>query len=188
MKITMIGHGNVGSSLWHKWFSCGHQIAIAARDTNAEKLLEFRKEGMEIVSIHESLENTDVIVYAAPAHSAVDIAKQIGELPGKIIIDTSNSVFKKPEPYPTAFAALQDLTKADLVKCFNSTGVENMQNPSYSDSVADMFVAGNSVKGKEIAVQLAKDLGFAECYNFGGDDKVPLLEQLCAIWINLAMQ
>lgn len=34
---------------------------------------------------------------------------------------------------------------------------------------------------------LAKDAGFAECYDFGGRDKVELLEQFALAWINLAI-
>jgi predicted dinucleotide-binding enzyme len=50
-----------------------------------------------------------------------------------------------------------------------------------------MFVAGDSAKGKEVARQLSSDLGFAKCYDFGGDDKIPLLEQVALTWVNLAI-
>ena len=40
---------------------------------------------------------------------------------------------------------------------------------------------------KQIASQLSKEAGFSECYDFGGDDKVELLEQFAFSWINLAI-
>jgi 8-hydroxy-5-deazaflavin:NADPH oxidoreductase len=43
------------------------------------------------------------------------------------------------------------------------------------------------VQAKTIATQLALDAGFATCIDFGGDDKVALLEQFALCWINLAM-
>lgn len=49
-----------------------------------------------------------------------------------------------------------------------------------------MFVAGDSVRPKEVAIRLAKETGFAECYDFGGDDRVEALEKLAFAWINLA--
>jgi hypothetical protein len=73
------------------------------------------------------------------------------------------------------------------VKCFNSTGFENMENPNYGGIAIDMFAAGSSPKAKEIAKKLALDAGFAECYDFGSDDKVELLEQFAFSWINLAI-
>lgn len=189
MKITVIGHGNVGGALIRKWAKSGHQIVIGARNPEDQSVKELNQFDSKISasSVVESISNTDVIVIAIPAHLTADLAKQLGDLKDRILIDTTNSVFQKPDPYPTAFAAFQAITGAEVVKCFNSTGVENMNNPDYNGIKADMFVAGNSKKGKEIAIQLSKDAGFPECYDFGGDDKVVLLEQLCAIWINLAI-
>ena len=50
-----------------------------------------------------------------------------------------------------------------------------------------MYVAGDSVKGKEVAKQLSLDAGFENCYDIGGNDKFQLLEQYAFFWINLAM-
>lgn len=46
----------------------------------------------------------------------------------------------------------------------------------------DTFMAGHSDKAKKIARQLAVDLGFAHCYDFGARDKAGLLEQLALCW------
>jgi predicted dinucleotide-binding enzyme len=62
-----------------------------------------------------------------------------------------------------------------------------MQNPSYGDVAIDMFVAGDSTRGKAAAQQLARDAGFATCYDIGGNDKFQLLEQFAFFWINLAV-
>ena len=62
-----------------------------------------------------------------------------------------------------------------------------MRDPSYDGVGIDMFMAGSSERGKQVARQLALEAGFAECYDFGGDDKVVLLEQFALAWINLAI-
>ncbi len=62
-----------------------------------------------------------------------------------------------------------------------------MADPFYHGIAADMFMAGSLARGKAVARQLALDLGFAECHDFGGDDKIPLLEQFAMAWINLAI-
>jgi predicted dinucleotide-binding enzyme len=99
-----------------------------------------------------------------------------------------NSVSSKPQGFNNTFEALKSLTNCEnIVKCFNSTGYENMANTKYGDEYADMFMAGGSTKGKQVVSQLAKDAGFAECYDFGGDEKVTLLEQFALAWINLAI-
>lgn len=99
-----------------------------------------------------------------------------------------NSVRVRPEPYAHTFEALQAVThSAHVVKCFNSTGFENMRDPNYSGGRIDMFMAGSTERGKPVARQLALDAGFAACCDFGGDDKVALLEQFALAWINLAI-
>ena len=62
-----------------------------------------------------------------------------------------------------------------------------MQNPIYDGKGLDLFVAGDSEKGREVAQQLALDAGFENCYAIGGNDKFSLMEQFAWFWINLAM-
>jgi hypothetical protein len=82
---------------------------------------------------------------------------------------------------------LLDKTPAKVVKCFNSTGFENMQNPVYQGEKLDMFMAGDNEAAKQVAQQLALDAGFGTCWDFGKGDKVSLLEQFALSWINLAI-
>ena len=188
MKIAIIGHGNVGGALAKNWAKAGHQIIIGARNVNDDKVQQLAKlENFSATDIENAAQESDVILVATPAHIAVDLAKQLGQLPGKVIIDATNAVRQKPEPYKTAFHALQDITGAELAKCFNTTGFENMKNPVYQGEGIDLFVAGSSAKAKEVSMQLAKDAGFGSCYDFGGDDRVELLEQFALAWINLAI-
>lgn len=188
MNITLIGHGNVGSALAHRWALAGHRIVFGVRRPDDPKVAALLAQNptFSAVSIEESIQGTDAVVVAIPAHQTAELARQLGDLRGRILIDTTNSVFRKPEPFANAFDAFRQLTGAEVAKCFNSTGAENMRKPLYGDTPADMFAAGSSPAAKQTAMQLARDAGFV-CYDFGGDDKVPLLEELCRIWIHLAM-
>lgn len=74
-------------------------------------------------SIEEATKAAEVILIAMPPTAVVEIAKGLGELTNKIVIDATNSVFAKPGPYNNASEVLRDLTKCqNVVKCFNSTG------------------------------------------------------------------
>lgn len=188
MNIAIIGHGNVGGALAKRWAAAGHHIFIGARNPQDEKAQAFANiQNMMITDVLDAVSKADIILVATPAHTAVELANQFGKLPGKIIIDATNAIREKPNPYPTAFHAFQAITGAALAKCFNTTGFENMENPRYGDTAIDLFVAGNSTVAKSTAIQLAKDAGFGECYDFGGDDRVELLEQFAMAWINLAI-
>ena len=196
MNITLIGHGNVGSALARRWAEAGHAITIGARDLQQEKLLRLLASHANIhaANLNESLRAAEVIVVAVPAPAVPALARELGDLSGHIVIDTTNSVFPKPEPFATGFEALQQLTGAAVAKCFNATGAENMAAPRYAietpsphEVPIDMFAAGSDARAKAVAMQLATDAGFV-CYDFGGDDAVPLLEEVCRIWIHLAMK
>lgn len=190
MKIAIIGAGNVGGALAKQWAKAGHTVLLGLRDLNSNEANELKKFSTNITSynISDAIEKSEVVLFATPPDAAVAIAKQNAALKEKIIIDATNSVFKRPEPYKTAFEGIKKETGCEnVVKCFNSTGFENMENPKYGDIAIDMFAAGSSAKAKEIASKLSLDAGFAECYDFGGDDKAELLEQFALCWINLAI-
>lgn len=190
MKIAIIGAGNVGGALAVGWAKAGHEIVLGVRNPNDSEIKALVASDKNIIakSVSEAAREAEVILVSVPVTAINDVAKALGEMKNKIIIDATNAVFQKPEPYAHGVAAIKALTQCeDVVKCFNSTGFENMASPKYGDTASDMFVAGSSSKGKAVAAQLAKDLGFAECYDFGGDDKIALLEQFALAWINLAI-
>ena len=84
-----------------------------------------------------------MIVITTPPEAILQLIPLLGDLTNKVVIDTTNSVRTKPEPYATAFHAIKEIAKApDIVKCFNSTGFENMLNPIYQGVGIDMFAAG----------------------------------------------
>jgi hypothetical protein len=190
MKIAIIGAGNAGGALASGWAKAGHEVILGVRnlDDGEIKALVAANKNISAKSVSDAAKEAKVILVSVPVAAINDVAKSLGEVKNKIIIDATNSVFQKPEPYEHGVEAFKALTYCeDVVKCFNSTGFENMANPKYGDTGIDMFVAGSSQRGKAIAQQLAKDLSFAECYDFGGDDKIALLEQFALAWINLAI-
>lgn len=190
MKIAIIGTGNVGGALASKWANKGHEINLGVRDTNDFKGMELlQNPNTRAFGVEEAVRLSDVILLSTPAMAAVDVTQSLGDTAGKIIIDAMNIVMGRgPQGYKTTTAAILDNTTAkDVVKCFNTTGFNNMQNTLYNGFAIDAFVAGDSASGKETAIQLAKDAGFGECYVVGGNDKFELMEQFAWFWINLAM-
>jgi 8-hydroxy-5-deazaflavin:NADPH oxidoreductase len=188
MKIAIIGTGNIGGTLGKKWLAAGHEIIIGARDINNIKGEALAAEkNVTVQNIHNAAAAADVILIATPAQVITSVINEMGDVKGKTIIDATNTVRIKPEGYDNAFEALTKLTSAGVVKCFNTTGFDNMANTIYNGEAIDMFMAGNNIKAKSVAKQLALETGFADCIDFGGDDKAALLEQLALCWINLAM-
>lgn len=188
MNIAILGTGNVGGALATNWSKKGHNINLGVQDVNKFKGKELLKnEHTQVFSIQEAVAKSEVILIATPPTAIFEIMEQMGDVSNKVIIDATNSVMKTPEPYKTAYHALADRTHAEVVKCFNTTGFENMLNPNYKGEGIDMFMAGDSQKAKSVAKQLALDCGFGTCIDFGKADKVELLEKFALSWINLAI-
>jgi 8-hydroxy-5-deazaflavin:NADPH oxidoreductase len=190
MNIAIIGTGNVGGALATKWAHAGHTILLGVRDTTkfkGESLINNPRTSVR--SIEEAVRDAEVILLSTPATAAVEVARSLGDTRGKILIDTMNIVMGRgPEGFSnTSDAVLANTGSTDVVKCFNTTGFNNMVNPVYGGTAVDLFMAGDSARGKQAARQLALDAGFAECYDVGGNDRFTLLEQFAFFWINLAM-
>ncbi|WP_027001769.1 NADPH-dependent F420 reductase [Hugenholtzia roseola] len=190
MKISIIGTGNVGGALATQWAKAGHQIFLGTRELakfEDKHLLE--NPNTTLHTIAESAANAEVILVAAVPPATQSIAEEIkAAAKGKVLIDAMNAITTRPEGFSNSFEAFRHyLPETEVVKCFNSTGFENMKNPIYQGEGIDMFAAGSSKKAKEVATQLALDAGFSTCWDFGGDDKAALLEQFALSWINLAI-
>lgn len=189
-KIAIIGSGNIGGSLAQKLIKAGHLVLVGARLPLSEKSMALAaKIGMDhFDSVEKAVDASDIVIFTTPPDASLKFVSELTSLGNKTIIDTTNSIRVKPVPYPTVFHAIKALTGNDkVVKCFNTTGFENILDPNYNGTGIDMFCAGSNTEAKEVAQKLALDIGFAKCYDFGGDDKVELLESLALCWINLAI-
>jgi hypothetical protein len=190
MKIAVVGTGNVGGALATKWAAAGHQLYLGVQDENNFKgKALLGNPNTSLHSVDEAAANAEVVLMATPATAVVEVTKSLGDTAGKVIIDAMNIVMNRgPAGFTnTADAILAHTQTKEVVKCFNTTGYGNMQNPKYGNVAIDMFVAGDSKRGKQLAMQLATDAGFGACHDVGGNDRFQLMEQFAFFWINLAM-
>jgi predicted dinucleotide-binding enzyme len=187
MKIAVFGSGNVGSALAVALKKSGHEVFFGTRNQEHYKG-QSKAGGVQAYSIKDAAAMAEVWVVATPPE-AIEALMELWPSPEhRTIIDSTNSIRSRPEPHTTVYHALLNrYPGAGIVKCFNSTGFENMMNPVYGDMHLDMFMAGDHGDAKQIAKKLALDAGFEECWDFGGSDKVLLLEQFALAWINLAI-
>ncbi|MBU6220899.1 MAG: NAD(P)-binding domain-containing protein, partial [Bacteroidetes bacterium] len=103
-----------------------------------------------VSSISEAVSKSEVVLIAIPPTSIFEVLPQLNNVTGKIVIDATNSVRQSPEPYKTVYHCLMEKTQGDVVKCFNSTGFENILNPTYQGKGIDMFMAGESDLAKKV--------------------------------------
>lgn len=187
MKIAVIGAGHIGGTLARKFAKAGHTVFVGVRNLEDPKIEALSSKGVSAHAIPEAAQRADIIVTAVYPQATKEIAKKLGDVSKKIIIDAMNTFRGKPTPYNTTAEGLLAWTNCkDVVRCFNTTGWENIENPKYRGKKIDMFVAGDSKKGKLVATKLAKQIGFGKVYDLGGNDKFELMEQIVIVWRGLS--
>ncbi len=139
MKIAIIGTGNVGSALAKGFVAAGHKVLLGVRNKEEFKgsaLLNVKNISVHLIS--EAASTAEVILIAAVPQAIKDIAAQLDDVSNKVIIDAMNSVHAKPERFTNTTEDLLQLTNCkDVVKCFNTTGAENISNPVYNGAGID---------------------------------------------------
>jgi 8-hydroxy-5-deazaflavin:NADPH oxidoreductase len=190
MKIAIIGAGHIGGTLARGLSKHGHQLTLGVRDTDsaAAAALTGFSDHIKAISIAAAAAQSTVIILAVPFSAVPDAARLLGDVKDKVIIETTNPFGKKLDGYSSSVAALKEITGSeDVAKCFNSIGAESLADPNFGTSRADNFVAGTSGKAKEIAAVLSSDMGFASCFDLGGDEAIPIIENIAQMCMALAV-
>ena len=196
MKIGVIGAGNVGGALGKGWAKKGHQVILGVRnpsDPEVGALLKQAGGSARAGSVAEAAQFGEVVVFATPWPATQDAVRNAGNLSGKVVFDCTNPLKEDMsglEVGHTTSAAEQVASWAKgarVVKIFNTTGSNNMENSRYPQGPITMFYCGDDAAAKSAAAQLAGDLGF-EPIDAGGLTMARLLEPLALLWISLAFQ
>ena len=193
MRIAVIGIGNVGGALGTGWARAGHEVTFGARDpkaADAEELLSQAGGKARIASVADSVADAEIVALAIPWSAVADALQAIAPaLSGKILIDCTNPTKQWPVLDHAAGAGGEQVARlvpgAKVVKAFNTTGFENMQNPKYGNEVVTMFYAGDNAEAKKIVHRLASDLGL-DPVDAGGLAQAHALEILASLWGTLA--
>lgn len=193
MKIAIVGTGRVGAALGRVWAEKGHMVTFASREPEGERaaaLLDGMPPNVSVRSLREAVAPASVVVLAVPYSAVAETIEAAGDLSGKILVDCTNPIAPGlrslvDESTSGAEQIAQLAPRSNVIKAFNTTGAENMANPSYRGQPTTMFVCGDDLLAKTAVIQLSDELGFATV------DAGPLpaarhLENLARFWIHLA--
>jgi predicted dinucleotide-binding enzyme len=113
-------------------------------------------------SPHDAAGFGDVVVFAIPgAAMAATIGELDRALQGKVVIDATNNV---RNPVMNSVEGIKKaVPTARVFRAFNTLPWEAFANPSFGDTVADLFYCGPE-DGKEALERLIKDVGLRPVY------------------------
>jgi NADPH-dependent F420 reductase len=195
MNIGIIGAGHIGGTLGKIWASKGHSVIYGVRNPLTPKvqtILEETDHQAIALPVKEAALRSDVVVLATPWEAVGEVAFQIVDVQGKILIDCTNPIKPNPEwPLAQGSSAAEEIAKRltgfRVVKAFNTLGAANLNDVMFGALHADAFVCGDDAEAKKITIQLAKEIGL-DPVDAGGLRNAELLESLAKLWITLAYQ
>jgi len=198
MNIAIIGAGNVGGALGQAWAQkAGHDIYFGVRDPKAEKpqaLIKKIGAKARAVSPAEAAAAADIVVLSTPWPAAEAAIRSLGNIKGKIVLDTTNPLARGPDGIgleightTSAGEKVQGWAAgASVFKTLNTTGFGTMANTSFKGGNPVMFVAGDAAADKPKVIDLVGQLGF-ETIDAGPLRNARLLEAHAMLWIDLAL-
>jgi predicted dinucleotide-binding enzyme len=198
MKLAIIGAGNVGGALGRAWAQkAGHEIFFGVRDAKSEKtqsLLRALGGKARAGSAAEAAAFGEMIVLATPWPATEAAIHSMGDLKGRIVLDSTNPLTRGPDGISLEIGhAISGGEKvqgwaagASVYKTLNSTGFGNMANPVFDGVKSVMFVAGDDAANKPKVMALVGELGF-DIVDAGPLRNARLLEAHGMLWIDLSL-
>ncbi len=190
MTIAILGAGNVGKALAHNLSALGEKLYFGVPDP--EKYSEIAAGfGAQIGMPDEAITHADMVILAVPYAAALDIAADVDDWNGRILIDATNPIapgFAGLSVGTTTSAAEQIAERAHnarVVKCFNVTGAENMADPRSGKADVFMPVASDDADARASVIALAMRMGF-DAADAGGLSAARYLEPFAMTWIYMA--
>jgi 8-hydroxy-5-deazaflavin:NADPH oxidoreductase len=194
MRIAIIGTGNLGGALGLRWAGAGHDVTFGSRNPASERPQELVRLGgghTRAVSLAQAPREAEVIVLATPWGATEAVLRELGPVPGRILVDATNPL----APNLTGLTIGHGHSAAELVagwspgarvvKAFNTTGAGNITNPEYGSHAVTMFICGDDPAAKAAVMGLAQDIGL-EPVDIGPLVMARYLEPLAMIWVTLA--
>lgn len=191
MRIAIVGAGNVGRSLAQRWHNAGHAVTFAVRNEMSPGAERARAGGMPTVPLGHAAGDAEVIVLAVPWQSVPEAIASLGDVSGRIVVDTTNPLTADLELAvgfdDSAGEGAARLAKgAHVVKAFNTTGADNMAEARAFPVKPMMPVAGDDAGAKHVVMRLAAEIGF-EPIDAGPLKESRLLEPMAMFWIKQAI-
>lgn len=173
MKIGIIGSGNIGGNLGLHLAQAGHEVLFSSRHPEAlQDLVQKAGEQARAGTVQEAAQFGEVIVLAIPFGKIAAVAREVGSLAGKTLIDTTNpyegrdgeiaAKVKKGSNLRASEYTAQQFPQTHIVKAFNTIYYVNLRDKAFQPEGYRVAVpyAGDDAQAKKIVAQLLEDMGF----------------------------
>ena len=163
MKVAIIGAGSVGKALATSITKAGHDVTIAAKNSENARVAAGEIGTRAAESNAAAVVGADVVILAVPYGAGAQVAYDIRDVVrGKTIIDVTNPLTQDYSGLATTDTSAAEelqlrLPDARVVKAFNTIFASNQAIPSRD---VDGFVAADDGDAKQQVISLIESMGF----------------------------
>ncbi len=190
MDIAIVGANRTSITFAEKLFEAGHHVFVSAISKEEEKEIKSYfsyEDSIIFCSLEDAALAADIIIIATDPSCIREVAYRIDDVRDKIVIDATEILAAKSESGINTLNAARAITGSQhIVKCFSCKEYHSPLHAFYKDSLIDIFIAGDSKKAKATVQLLARDIGYTDCYDFGGNETLPMLEDMARCMISFA--
>jgi 8-hydroxy-5-deazaflavin:NADPH oxidoreductase len=182
MRIAVIGTGNIGGVIGRACAGAGHTVVFGSRKPVDGDVTG--GSGATVTGIPEALAGAAVVVLALPGTAVAGFVEEhADDLSGTLVVDATNKVGGDgpANSYDTVTATVPD---ARYARAFNTLGFENLADPQFGATTADMFFS--AAAGDRGTVEtLIEAVGLRPVYV--GDGAQEVVDGLLRLWFALAI-
>ena len=190
--VAVIGTGDLGDSLGLRFAELGHQVVYGSRNPASEKvtaLVTKTGNGASATTQMEAAQTGDIVVLAVPWPAMETVARSLGNLDGKIVIDVSMPMVQTEDGYPaisvpTSSAEMIQAWNpgAKVIKTFASMGSVVIDDSLVAGGPVTMPLASDHRDAKERVAEIVAAMGL-DPVDFGPLHMSRHIESLQVIWL-----
>ncbi len=193
--VAVIGTGNVGMALGSEFGGLGNEVIYGSRSPESEKTQDVVAKASAAGAMlpADAAAKADVIVLAVPGMVTETVAKGLGDLSGKLIIDATNPLIFEGNPPVVSYGVETSLGEivqalhpdAFVVKAFNTISWQQMMDPDAASTPPVVPIAGNDAAARDrvAAYIAAMDL---DPLDLGGIENAQWTERTVVVALNNA--
>jgi len=181
MTVAVIGTGFIGGTLGRAFARAGQPTVFGSRNPAADTVAG--DSGATMATVADAVAHADTVVLAVPAAAVEDLLADQGDaLAGKLVIDAANNIGGPVAHHADAVARLAP--RARYARAFNTLGGENLADPDFAGTPADMFYSALEVD-RPVLDALITAVGLRPMYV--GEGQQDVVDGVLRLWFALAV-
>ncbi|MDX2221428.1 MAG: NAD(P)-binding domain-containing protein [Rhodospirillaceae bacterium] len=196
--IAVIGTGRVGGALGARLGHAGYTIVYGSRspaDPRVAELVARSGPAARVAMPGDAVRAADAILFTPPWLSAEAVLRSLGDLSGKVLLDTTNHfAFKdgRDVELPVDGSAAEMIQRwapgARVVKAFNTVNSRVMADPAKGEGPTTIPLAGDDAAAKAVAAEIVRALPPFAPFDVGPLANARYVEAMAMLYVNVILQ